>query len=96
MRDDTEFVSALSAGSEKHGHEVVMITNDNERTAKAIGRQVGIDRVLAEVLPQDKAFNAQWLQLEERELDWSATGLTMHRPWLKPRPREATRESYCR
>jgi Cu+-exporting ATPase len=60
---------------QKMGLDIVMITGDNKRTAEAVARKVGIDRVLAEVLPEEKAHQIATLQAEGKKVAMVGDGI---------------------
>lgn len=74
---DTLKTSSLAAIKKLHemGIEVAMLTGDNQHTAEAIARQVGIDRVISEVMPEDKAEEVKRLQETGRQVAMVGDGI---------------------
>ncbi|GIQ66533.1 hypothetical protein PACILC2_51010 [Paenibacillus cisolokensis] len=85
VADTVKETSKAAVGRLKEmGIQVIMMTGDNERTARAIAAQVGIEHVRTEVLPEEKAEQVRKLQAEGKRLPWSETALTMRRRWRRP------------
>jgi Cu+-exporting ATPase len=72
VKDDS---AAAIAALHRIGVQVVMLTGDNAATAAAIARQVGVRRVLAEVLPEHKAAEIRRLQAEGRTVGMVGDGI---------------------
>ena len=69
--------SAVGAVAElqRHGVHVVMMTGDNRRTAEAVARRVGIDEVIAEVLPDQKQAKVEELRKLDRRVAMAGDGI---------------------
>ena len=63
------------AAFKRLGIQVVMLTGDNRRTAEAVGRALGVDQVIAEVLPQDKERHVAALQAEGKRVAMVGDGI---------------------
>ncbi|HLR22945.1 MAG TPA: heavy metal translocating P-type ATPase [Pseudogracilibacillus sp.] len=59
----------------EQGLDVIMLTGDNERTAQAIARQVGIDHVIAQVLPEEKANQVKEVQNQGKKVAMVGDGV---------------------
>ncbi|MCY7400715.1 MAG: heavy metal translocating P-type ATPase [Nocardioides sp.] len=69
--DATDVIAELK----RLGLQVIMLTGDNRRTAEAVGRTVGVDRVLAEVLPGDKVAEVRRLQADGQRVGMIGDGI---------------------
>jgi Cu+-exporting ATPase len=70
-----ENASDVIRGLKDEGVEVIMLTGDNERTAKAIGLKVGIEKIISNVLPGDKAKVIKELQAEGKVVAMVGDGI---------------------
>ncbi len=70
-----EHAEEVIKGLRDEGVEVVMLTGDNERTAKAIGSRVGIDRIISNVLPGDKAKVIKEIQAQGKVVAMVGDGI---------------------